>query len=95
MRSLLVFIVIAVGTAQAQDAAHAYKRSVLDYVALPGDFASTSGNVSSYEQGNVVTDNYFEQRAVVFSTWHNSLTITPYMGTEFLLDTSGYNWNNR
>jgi hypothetical protein len=95
MRSLLVFIVIAVCTAQAQDAAHAYKRSVLDYVALPGDFASTSGNVSSYEQGNVVTDNYFEQRAVVFSTWHNSLTITPYMGTEFLLDTSGYNWNNK
>jgi hypothetical protein len=95
MRSLLVIIVIAAGTAQAQDAVHAYKRSVLDSVALPGDFASSNGNVSSYEKGNVVTDNYFEQRAVVFSTWHNSVTLTPYIATEFLLDTYGYNWNNK
>ena len=94
MRTLLAIVVIAV-CAQAQDAVHAYKGSVLDSVALPGHMSSTTGNVSSYEKGNVVTDNYFEQEAIVFSTWHNSLTMAPYISTEFLLDTYGYSWNNK
>jgi hypothetical protein len=96
MRTLLVVLItlIAAG-AHAQDAVHAYKRSVLDTVVLPGHLVSTSGNVSSYEKGNVVTDNYFEQQAVVLSAWNNSLTVTPYLAMEFVLDSYGYSWNNK
>ena len=95
MRTLLAIVLLAACGAQGQDAPHAYKRSVLDSIALPGVFGSTNGNLSAYEKGNTVSDNYFEQRAVLFSLWRNSLTVTPYLTAEFLLDSSGYNWNNK
>jgi hypothetical protein len=94
MRPILIFAVLVSG-ACAQNAPHAVRSSVFDAVTLPGEVESTSGNLSSYEKGNVVADTYLEQKAVIFSAARETLTITPYFSAEFVLDTAGYNWNNR
>ncbi|MBV9181969.1 MAG: hypothetical protein JO356_11720 [Acidobacteria bacterium] len=94
MRQVLIFAVL-ISVSWAQDAPHAVSSSVLDSLKLPGEIASTSGNLSSYEKGNVVADTYVEQKAVISSAWNETLTITPYVSAEFVLDTSGYNWNNK
>src|SRR6516225_3151758 len=72
--------------ALAQDPIHATKGSVLDAVALPGEMYVMGGTLSPYEKSDVQVDSYFEQRAVVFSTWDNSLTVTPYASMDLLLD---------
>jgi hypothetical protein len=79
----------------AQDPPHATKGSVLDAVALPGEMYVMGGTLSPYEKNNVQVDSYFEQRAVVFSTWNNSLTVTPYASMDLMLDASGFSWNNK
>jgi hypothetical protein len=79
----------------AQDPPHATKGSVLDAVALPGEMYIVGGTLSPYETNNVQVDSYFEQRAVFFSTWNNSLTVTPYVNINLVLDTSGFSWNNK
>ena len=94
MRQILIFAVL-VSLACAQDAPHAVSSSVLDPVKLPGEIASTTGNLSSYEKGNIVADTYVEQKAVIFSAWNDTLTVTPYVSADFVLDTAGYNWNNK
>jgi hypothetical protein len=94
MRTILILVVL-VSVACAQDARHAVSTSVLYPVKLPGEIASTSGNLSSYEKGNVVADTYVEQKAVIFSAWNDTLTVTPYVSADFVLDTAGYNWNNK
>jgi hypothetical protein len=53
------------------------------------------GTLSPYEKNNVQVDSYFEQRAVVFSTWDNLLTVTPYASMDLMLDTAGFSYNNR
>jgi hypothetical protein len=94
MRQILIFAVL-VSVAWSQDAPHAVSSSVLDLVKLPGEIASTSGQLSSYEKGNIVADTYVEQKAVVSTAWNDTLTLSPYVSAEFVLDTSGYNWNNK
>jgi len=94
MRQILILAVL-ISVACAQDAPHAVSSGVLDRVKLPGEIASTTGNLSSYEKGNIVADTYVEQKAVIFSAWNDTLTVTPYVSAEFVLDTAGYNWNNK
>src|SRR5215470_8161595 len=89
-------IVLALTSAVlAQEPPHATKGSVLDAVALPGEMYVMGGTLSPYEKNNVQVDSYFEQRVVVFSTWHNSLTVTPYASMDLMLDTLGFPWNNK
>lgn len=94
MRQILMFAVL-VSAAWAQGVPHAVSTSVLDVIEFPGEIASTSGHLSSYEKGNIVSDTYVEQKAVIFSAWNETLTVTPYVAGDFVMDTSGYNWNNR
>ena len=74
---------------------HAVKGSVFDAVGLNGQMWSTNGTYSPLEKGNVLSQSYFEQTASVYSTWHNSVTITPYAGFGMVSDTKGYSWNNK
>jgi hypothetical protein len=90
-----VIVLTLTCAALAQDPPHAIKGSVLDAVALPGEMYIVGGTLSPYEKNNVQVDSYFEQRAVVFSTWNNSLTVTPYANINLVLDTSGFSWNNK
>jgi hypothetical protein len=50
---------------------------------------------SPLEPGNVLFQTYIEQTATVFATWHNSLTVVPYVSVNTVFDTAGYNWNNK
>jgi hypothetical protein len=74
---------------------HAVKGSVFDAVGLTGQMWSSNGTYSPLEKGNVLSQSYFEQTASVFSTWSNSLTVTPYTGFGMVFDTKGYSWNNK
>ena len=74
---------------------HPLQGSTLDNVALPGQFWSTNGNLEPVEHANVFSMNYAEQGATVFSTWSNSLTLTPFVGIGFSADTKGYSYNNK
>jgi len=94
MRQILIFAAL-VSLACAQNPPHAVRSSVFDPVKLPGEMASTNGNLSPYERDNFIADTCVEQRAVVSSAWNETLTVTPYVSAEFVLDTAGYNWNNR
>jgi hypothetical protein len=95
MRKILITFVAFTAVAHAQYTPHAVQGSVLDHVALPGELATTSGNLSAYETGNFVAESYAEQRAMILSVWNDTFTVTPYVGADFLLDTAGYNWNNK
>jgi len=95
---LFLFLTMVCGcmlTANSQEVPHAVKGSVLDGVALPGEMWSVTGFLSPVEKGNIQSENYFEQRAVIFATWHNSITLTPYAGLGLGFDRSGYSWNNK
>ena len=92
---LSVIVLTLTSGVLAQEPPHATKGSVLDAVALPGEMYVMGGTLSPYEKNDVQVDSYFEQRAVVFSTWGNSLTVTPYASMDLMLDTSGFSWNNK
>ena len=81
-----VIVLALTCAALAQAPPHATKGSVLDAVALPGEMYIMSGTLSPYEKNNVQVDSFFEQRAVFFSTWNNSLTVTPYASMDLMLE---------
>ena len=67
----------------------------MDAVGLPGQGWTSIGNLSPIEHNNFYTQSYFEQSAAVFSTYSGSITVTPFVGMGLVLDTKGYEWNNK
>lgn len=98
MNSLFAISVVAALTAlsAAQDGAQsALQGSMVDAVGLPGQGWMSVGNLSPIEHNNFYTQSYFEQTAAVFSTYSGSVTVTPFVGVGLVLDTKGYDWNNK
>ncbi len=97
LKWILALVVLAtVSLAVAQEGPpHPLQGSELDTVALPGQFWSTNGTLEPVEKGNVLTENYFEQGATVFSTAGHSVTLTPYVAVGFAFDTKGFSYNNK
>jgi hypothetical protein len=91
---LALFGLVVNASAQAEPP-HAVKGSVLDAVGLTGQMWSATGTYSPLEKGNVLSQSYFEQTASIYSTWNNSLTVTPYAAFGMVFDTKGYSWNNK
>jgi len=80
----------------AQDgAASALQGSLVDAVGLPGQGWTSIGNLSPIEHNNFYFQSYMEQSAAVFSTYSGSVSVTPFVGVGLVLDTKGYNWNNK
>ena len=97
-KSLFVLIAVLILTAisAAQDGAvSALQGSLADSVGLPGQGWTSIGNVSPIEHNNFYLQSYVEQSAAMFSTYSGSLTVTPFVGLGLVLDTKGYNWNNK
>jgi hypothetical protein len=94
-RLALAVLALTVCAAAQEGVPHAEKGSVLDAVSLPGQMWSSNGTLSPFEKNNVFTQTYVEQGATVFSTWSNSLTVTPYASFGMVFDTKGYSWNNK
>jgi hypothetical protein len=98
IKSLFAMFAVLVLTAfsAAQDGAKsALQGSVVDAVGLPGQGWTSIGNLSPIEHNNFYLQSYVEQSAAVFSTYSGSLTVTPFVGLGLLLDTKGYEWNNK
>ena len=98
IKSLFVMFAVLVLTAfsAAQDGAKsALEGSMVDAVGLPGQGWTSVGNLSPIEHNNFYTQSYFEQSAAVFSTYSGSITVTPFVGVGLVLDTKGYEWNNK
>jgi len=91
---LVLFGVVVNASAQAEPP-HAIRGNVFDAMGLPGQMWSATGTYSPMEKGNVLSQSYFEQTASVYSTWNNSLTVSPYMAFGMVYDTKGYSWNNK
>lgn len=92
-----LFAVLFLGTfSAAQDgAASALQGSLVDAVGLPGQGWTSIGNQSPIEHNNFYLQSYVEQSAALYSTYSGSVTVTPFVGMGLVLDTKGYEWNNK
>ena len=89
-----VLVLTTFATAQG-GAVSALQGSLVDAVGLPGQGWTSIGNVSPIEHNNFYLQSYIEQGAAVFSTYSGSITVTPFVGLGLVLDTKGYEWNNK
>ena len=92
-----VFAVLVLTTfSSAQGGAvSALQGSLVDAVGLPGQGWTSIGNLSPIEHNNFYVQSYLEQSAAIFSTYSGSITVTPFIGIGLVLDTKGYQWNNK
>ena len=81
--------------AAQQSATPALQGSVVDGMGLPGESWTTVGNLSPVEHGNGYVQSYVEQDAAVLASRSGSLSLTPYVSLGLVLDTKGYDWNNK
>ncbi len=89
-----VLVLTTFSTAQG-GAVSALQGSLVDAVGLPGQGWTSIGNLSPIEHNNFYVQSYLEQSAAVFSTYSGSITVTPFVGIGLVLDTKGYQWNNK
>ena len=93
--TIFVMVALTVLSAAQDGAKSALQGSMVDAVGLPGQGWTSVGNLSPIEHNNFYTQSYFEQSAAVFSTYSGSITVTPFIGMGLVLDTKGYEWNNK
>ncbi len=92
----LLALLCLIPRAQAQQGPpHAEQGSILDAVGFPGQMWIANGTYSPVEKNNVISQWDFQQTAVVYSGWHNSLTFTPYVEFGGLIDSEGYTYDNQ
>jgi len=82
-------------SAAQQSAAPALQGNITDAVGLPGQAWTSMGNLSPIEHNNGYVQSYAEQSAAIFASDSGSITLTPYVSLGLVLDTKGYNWNNK
>ena len=93
--ALFALLVLTTFSAAQGGAVSALQGSLVDAVGLPGQGWTSIGNVSPIEHNNFYLQSYIEQGAAVFSTYSGSITVTPFVGLGLVLDTKGYEWNNK
>jgi hypothetical protein len=81
--------------AQERPAVPALEGSVIDSIGLPGQGWASLGNLSPIEHSNGYSQSYVEQSAAVFATNSGLLTVTPFASLGLVVDTKGYDWNNK
>jgi len=93
--SLFAVLVLTTFSSAQGGAVSALQGSLVDAVGLPGQGWTSIGNLSPIEHNNFYVQSYLEQGAAVFSTYSGSITVTPFVGLGLVLDTKGYQWNNK
>jgi hypothetical protein len=93
--ALFAVPVLAAFSAAQDGAVSALQGSLADSVGLPGQGWTSIGNQSPIEHNNFYLQSYAEQGAAIFSTYSGSVTVTPFVGVGLVLDTKGYDWNNK
>jgi hypothetical protein len=92
---IAILILTTIGAAQHDGAVSALQGSLADSVGLPGQGWTSIGNLSPIEHNNFYVQSYVEQSAAIFSTYSGLVTVTPFVGMGLVLDTKGYDWNNK
>jgi len=93
--ALFAVLVLTTFSSAQGGAVSALQGSLVDAVGLPGQGWTSIGNLSPIEHNNFYVQSYLEQGAAVFSTYSGSITVTPFVGLGLVLDTKGYQWNNK
>jgi hypothetical protein len=92
---IAILILTTIAAAQHDGAVSALQGSLADSVGLPGQGWTSIGNISPIEHNNFYVQSYVEQSAAIFSTYSGLVTVTPFVGMGLVLDTKGYDWNNK
>jgi hypothetical protein len=93
---VLLALLCLIPCAQGQQGPpHAEQGSILDAIGFPGQMWMANGTYSPVEKNNVISQWDFQQTAVIYSGWHNSLTFTPYMEFGGVIDSDGYTYDNQ
>jgi hypothetical protein len=74
---------------------HAEQGSIFDAIGFPGQMWMANGTYSPVEKNNFVSQWDFQQTAVVYSGWHNSVTVGPYIEVNGVVDSAGFTWDNQ
>jgi hypothetical protein len=93
--ALFAVLVLTTFSSAQGGAVSALQGSLVDAVGLPGQGWTSIGNLSPIEHNNYYVQSYLEQGATVFSTYSGSITVTPFVGLGLVIDTKGYQWNNK
>jgi len=93
--ALFAVLVLRTFSSAQGGAVSALQGSLVDAVGLPGQGWTSIGNLSPIEHNNFYLQSYVEQSAAVYSTFSGSVTVTPFVGMGLVLDTKGYEWNNK
>lgn len=93
--ALIAVLVLTTFSSAQGGAVSALQGSLVDAVGLPGQGWTSIGNLSPIEHNNFYVQSYLEQSAAIFSTYSGSITVTPFIGIGLVLDTKGYQWNNK
>ena len=93
--ALIAVLALTTFSAAQDGAVSALQGSLVDSFGFPGQGWTSIGNQSPIEHNNFYLQSYVEQGASVFSTYSGSLTVTPFVGMGFVVDTKGYDWNNK
>src|SRR3984893_2065909 len=93
--ALFAVLLLPAFSAAQDGAVSALQGSLVDAVGLPGQGWTSVGNLSPIEHNNFYVQSYVEQGAAVFATYSGSITVTPFVGMGLVLDTRGYDWNNK
>jgi hypothetical protein len=91
----LLALVCAIPQAQGQAPPHAEQGSIFDAVGFPGQMWVANGTYSPVEKNNVVSQWDFQQTVSVYSGWHNSITVGPYIELNGVIDSAGFTWDNQ
>lgn len=81
--------------AQGQAPPHPEQGSILDAVGLPGQMWMANGTFSPVEKNNVISQWDFQQSAVMYSGWHNSVVVSPFVEFNGIIDSQGYTYDNQ
>src|SRR5271165_4956296 len=74
---------------------HAEQGSIFDAIGFPGQMWMANGTYSPVEKNNVISQWDFQQTAVVYTAWHNSITVGPFVEVNGTLDSDGFTYDNQ
>src|ERR1017187_5834818 len=91
----LLALLCAIPQAQGQGIPpHAEQGSIFDAVGFPGQMWMANGTYSPVEKNNIISQWDFQQTAVVYTAWRNTLTVGPFVEFNGLIDSQGFTYDN-
>lgn len=96
--SVMALLALVCIIPQAQGQAippHAEQGSIFDAVGFPGQMWMANGTYSPVEKNNIISQWDFQQSAVLYSGWRNSLTVGSFVELNGVIDSQGFTYDNQ